>query len=92
MSASTAVQGREQGLDIGLLVAFTSLLALGLVLVGSASFGIAEKLTGNPFYFLIRQSGYVAGGLLLMWTIGRIPAQVIAVSYTHLTLPTIYSV
>jgi cell division protein FtsW len=41
------------------------LLALGLLMVTSASMPIAERQTGQPFYFLIRQGVFVLIGLLL---------------------------
>ena len=76
--------------DRGLLAAFVGLLALGLVLVGSASFGIAEKLTGNPFHFLIRQAAYVAVGLALVMAAVRIPMHVVRQSGPWLLLATLF--
>ncbi|HEY0634539.1 MAG TPA: putative lipid II flippase FtsW [Gammaproteobacteria bacterium] len=54
-----------QILDHHLLVTMLTLLALGLVMVGSASIGIADRQTGEPFYYLFRQGGFVALGLML---------------------------
>ncbi len=47
------------------LGAAVCLLALGLVMVGSASIGIAERQFGEPFYYLLRQGVYVALGVAM---------------------------
>ena len=52
-------------LDYWLLTAVLILLALGLVMVMSASVSIADRQTGNPFYYLWRQSAFVGFGLLV---------------------------
>lgn len=49
-----------RGIDQPLLLAVTVLLALGLVMVASASVSVAD---GNSMYFLLRQSIFVALGL-----------------------------
>ncbi len=51
-------------LDPWLLGAVLTLLALGLVMVASASISIAERQTGQPFYYLWRQALFVGIGLL----------------------------
>ena len=51
-------------LDPWLLGTVLILLALGLVMVASASISIAERQTGQPFYYLWRQGAFVAVGLL----------------------------
>ena len=51
-------------LDPWLLCAGLLLLALGLLMVASASMPIADDKTGQPFYFLIRQG--IASGLGLI--------------------------
>jgi cell division protein FtsW len=50
-------------LDHTLLFAVVVLLALGLVMVGSASTSIAERQTGHAFYYLWRQLAYMGVGL-----------------------------
>ncbi len=60
-------------LDPWLVVPAVSLLMLGLVMVGSASISMAEQKTGQPFYFLIRQSIYVCMGLGLAWGVWYLP-------------------
>ncbi len=69
-----AGQGSLQlSLDPWLLLPALTLLMLGLVMVGSASISIAEQKTGQPFYYLIRQSAYVGLGLALAWPVWRLP-------------------
>jgi cell division protein FtsW len=64
-------QGRFT-LDVWLLGVVLFLLALGLVMVMSASVSLAERQTGNPFYFMWRQSIFVAVGLALGYGILKI--------------------
>lgn len=52
-----------------------SLIAIGLIMVTSASFPAAERLTGNPFHFMIRHGMYVGLGLVLLFTAIQIPVQ-----------------
>ncbi len=61
----SSARRKPQVLDTQLLVTMLMLLALGLVMVGSASIDIADRQTGEPFYYLFRQGGFVALGLLL---------------------------
>ncbi len=51
-------------LDFWLLGVVLALLALGLVMVASASISIAERQTGQPFYYFWRQALFVVIGLL----------------------------
>ncbi len=51
-------------MDPWLPLAAGLLLVLGLVMVASASLPVAERWLGQPFYFLLRQSVYVALGLM----------------------------
>lgn len=50
-----------------------TLIAIGLVMVASASFPAAERLTGNPFHFVMRHSMYVVLGLALLVTVMQVP-------------------
>jgi cell division protein FtsW len=52
-----------QRLDLGLTLSVLALLGLGLVMVASASIGIADQNLGDPLYYLKRQAIYVALGL-----------------------------
>ncbi len=56
-----------------LLTLVAALLGLGLVMVGSASVSIADRLSGNPFHFLIRQFAYVVVGLVLARQVVMVP-------------------
>ncbi|RUO33485.1 cell division protein FtsW [Aliidiomarina sanyensis] len=59
--------------DRQLLWAVFILVALGCVMVASASLPTAERLTGNPFYFLIRHGFYVVVSLLAALLVMMIP-------------------
>ncbi len=60
------------GLDLWLLFAGLALLALGLLMVGSASIPLAAA-KGQPFYYLIRQSIFVGIGLLFATAAMQVP-------------------
>ncbi len=53
-----------------LLVTFL-LLGLGLIMVFSSSFIVAEESRGDPYYFLKRQAMWVALGLMAMYFFSR---------------------
>ena len=63
-------------LDHTLLVAVVMLLALGLVMVGSASTSIAERQTGHAFYYLWRQLAYIGVGLGLAGAVLFVPLRI----------------
>ena len=63
-------------MDKQLLTVALFLLCLGLVMVGSASTSIAEKLMNDPFYFFWRQAGYMTVGLLAAGMVMRVPMDV----------------
>lgn len=50
-------------LDSSLLLAVGMLLLLGTIMVGSASFAIADSETGRPFFYVQKQMFYVLMGL-----------------------------
>jgi len=54
----------RNGYDGWFVVSVVALLGLGIVMVGSASMGIAERQLGQPFYYLMRQSVYIVVGLV----------------------------
>ncbi len=62
--------------DHTLLVAVGVLLALGLIMVGSASTSIAERQTDQAFYYLWRQLAYITVGLGLAGIVVLIPLRV----------------
>jgi len=58
---STALN--RYGYDGWFVFAVMTLLAVGIVMVGSASVDIAERQLGQPFYYLLRQSVFIVVGL-----------------------------
>jgi cell division protein FtsW len=56
--------GEPLELDLGLLYAVVLALGFGLVMMASASFGIADRELGQPVYYLWHQVVYTAAGLL----------------------------
>ena len=62
--------------DLPLLLAVLTLIAFGLVMVGSASIAIADRELGQPFYYLIRQATYVVLGLGIASAVLFIPLYV----------------
>ncbi len=60
-------------IDIYLLGATLILLALGLVMVASASISVADQKTGQPFYYLFRQGAYVGLGLICAFIASTFP-------------------
>lgn len=67
----------QQSLDRMLMWAVFFLLGLGFVMVASASMPVAERLTGNPFYFVARHSFYILLSLVGMTTVMLLPTQFI---------------
>jgi cell division protein FtsW len=49
-----------------ILFSFISLMSLGFVMVASSSIYVADEMTGDPFYFAIRQLIFISVGLLAM--------------------------
>ena len=52
------------------------LVALGWLMVASASTGIAEYYTGNAFYFSIRHAVYAVMGIVMTFVVSQIPMMV----------------
>ena len=55
--------------DRKLLLAILSLIAIGFVMVMSASMPEAEKLKGDPFYFVNRHVGYIVGCVIIAFVV-----------------------
>lgn len=81
-SINTWLQGRFPNQDLssfftikmnGLIWSWLALMALGWVMVMSASTSIAETYTGNAAYFSIRHSVYILMGIATAFFISRIP-------------------
>lgn len=58
-----------------LLLSAGFLFCIGLIMVGSASMGVADASYGNPFYFFIRHFIYLGIGLLTAAVVMQIPMQ-----------------
>jgi cell division protein FtsW len=63
---------QQAGWDVSLIYITMALLAIGLVMVASASIPLGEKI-GQPFIFFLKQSAYVSLGLLATYLVTRIP-------------------
>ena len=63
-------------LDPWLLFAGLLLLALGLLMVASASIAVADERTGQPFYYLIRQGIFIGVGLILSLLAFQLPPEI----------------
>ena len=61
--------------DHVILLIFGVLVCLGLVMVSSASIGIADQHTGDPFFYAKRQFLRILISLALVWLACRIPLQ-----------------
>jgi len=59
--------------DIALLVALALISCIGLIMVGSASVAVADRLTGEPMYFFYRQAIYALLGLVAGFVVLHIP-------------------
>jgi cell division protein FtsW len=71
MSAPIDVLHRRAG-DVYLFMAVLALLAVGLVMVYSASSVVAYDQLGDSGYFFKRQAAWIAIGLAAMWLASRI--------------------
>jgi len=59
--------------DYWLILAVFALLAIGFLLLASASMGISDKWYHNPFHFLSRQIVYLAIGIVTAFFIKQLP-------------------
>jgi len=70
---STAVAPRTRyAIDLWLLVSVMALLAIGIAMVFSASFAVAENAFGDDTYFLVRHIIWVCIGLIGLAIISRL--------------------
>ena len=51
------------------------LFCIGLIMVGSASMGVADANYGNPFYFFTRHLIYLAIGLVVAAVVSQVPME-----------------
>lgn len=74
-SLSTPLSSQRHGrfpLDVVLLGSALLLLAIGLVMVASASVSIAERQMNDPLYFFWRQAAFVVVGLIAAYSVLRV--------------------
>lgn len=64
-ASNSLVMHLQQRVDVPLCLSVLALLSLGLVMVASASIGLADGRMGQPFHFLYRQAMHVALGAVL---------------------------
>jgi len=67
-----AAEVQVDKLDMVLLVTSLALLAVGLVMVTSASISIADRNLSSPFYYLQRQSVFIVLGLIAAWLVYQV--------------------
>lgn len=65
-----------RNLDGGLVFAALTLLLLGLIMVASASVAVAERHTGETFYYFYRQLAFAAAGLGIAGVLFRVPMRI----------------
>jgi cell division protein FtsW len=64
-----------EGYDRVILLLYLLLICIGLVMVASASIGIADQNMGDPFFYAKRQFLRILLSLALLWFACRIPLQ-----------------
>jgi cell division protein FtsW len=74
--ARSTGQPRRFVFDSWLIGTVAALLLVGLIMVASASIGVSERETGNPFFYFERQLIYVGLGLLAALIAMAIPTSV----------------
>ncbi|MCV2403084.1 putative lipid II flippase FtsW [Marinomonas sp. C2222] len=57
------------------IASIVAILALGIVMVSSASISISESIYGHPFFFMGRQILYLILGMISGWVLLSIPTQ-----------------
>ncbi|MBO9470477.1 putative lipid II flippase FtsW [Endozoicomonas sp. G2_2] len=62
--------------DAALLIALSLIIGIGLVMVGSASVAVADRLTDDPMYFFYRQAIFALIGLVAGFTVLHVPLRV----------------
>ena len=62
--------------DAALLIALALIIGIGLVMVGSASVAVADRLTDDPMYFFYRQAIFALIGLVAGFTVRHVPLRV----------------
>ena len=73
MKASPITTWHIHHYDRWLLVSIVLLMAIGLLMVASASMVISDQQYHFPFHYLVRQTIYLTIGLLLTWLVCHVP-------------------
>ena len=60
-------------IDRSILVLYLTLIVIGLIMVASASIGVADQQTGDPFFYAKRQLLRILLSLALVWITCKIP-------------------
>lgn len=63
--------------DLWLVAVAMTIVGVGVVMIGSASVGVAERMTGDSTFFLLRQIAYVLVGGLLALVVWQVPLRVV---------------
>ncbi len=66
----------SKGLDYQIVLIYASLALIGLIMVTSASIGIADAQLGDPFYYGKRQFIRLTLGVMLLWMAYKIPTEI----------------
>ena len=66
---------RDSAFDPTLVAALIALLAIGAIMVGSASITIADRQSGDPLFYLLRHVGAIGIGLLGMLVAVSVPTE-----------------
>jgi len=74
--ATPGILGISRHVDPALVLLICTLLCAGLVMLASASISLAERNTGNPFFYLERQLTAVVIGLIGAAAMLHIPSRV----------------
>jgi cell division protein FtsW len=62
--------------DIALVLAASMLILVGLIMLASASIGMADRALGEPLYYFWRQTAFVVMGLVAGWLCTRVEFRV----------------
>jgi cell division protein FtsW len=77
---------QQRPYDLVLVLITLTLLAIGFVIVTSASMPIAERMYGNPFYFAIRHAIYIGIAIIAAMIVLNLPMNFWRVANPYLLL------
>ncbi len=70
-----AYHSKHKAYDSTLLLAASSLLIIGLVMIASASIDVADVRNGNPFHYVIRHGSFMVLGIIAGLIVYQLPSQ-----------------